>query len=453
VKEIIQVPEIQAFHGLRYNPQLIRGSEVISPPYDIVKSDDLRSLRSSTSVTESHRKYNASILENPNSTATGYKSVLTNIKAWTEANVLIKELCPSVYLYEQIFKLPGSNVTNTKNSTYRRRVLLAATRLSKPEDGVIRHHESTMAGPREDRLKLYTAAKHAISPILASVEDPDSEFLSLLNEDYGPEIFGGTDLSGVEHRLWKISEGTQIAKFRKVVHDLPATIADGHHRTMTALAYLDEASSTKKLSLHAAERFALMGLASDQDKSLLILPTHRILLEDSAPEDILDRLSGLYQINESHSLDSAWKTVRRNATGPVSFVALGLTEQGKDYSIHLLTAKDTNQIRSAMPSQLGADARDVDILILTSTILRPLFNIDSAVLAAGTQVGFEESIHMVENAIKSGDAKVAFLANPATIEQVQAVAAAGEVLPQKTTYYYPKLGTGMVFYPLTGRVN
>ena len=198
------MPEIQAFYGLRYNPELIRGSEVISPPYDIVRSDDLRSLRNSTSVTESHRKYNASILENPNSTAAGYKSVLTNIKAWTEADVLIKELSPSVYLYEQIFKLPDYDVTNTKNCTYRRRVLLAATRLSKPEDGVIRHHESTMAGPREDRLKLYTAAKHAISPILASVEDPNSEFLSLLNEDYGPEIFGGTDLSGVEHRLWKI---------------------------------------------------------------------------------------------------------------------------------------------------------------------------------------------------------------------------------------------------------
>jgi uncharacterized protein (DUF1015 family) len=106
-----------------------------------------------------------------------------------------------------------------------------------------------------------------------------------------------------------------------------------------------------------------------------------------------------------------------------------------------------------MPSQLGTAARDVDILILTSTILRPLFNIDSAALAAGSQVGFEESVQAVENAIQNGDAKVAFLANPATIEQVQAVAAAGEVLPQKTTYYYPKLGTGMVFYPLTGRVN
>jgi len=222
---------------------------------------------------------------------------------------------------------------------------------------------------------------------------------------------------------------------------------------MTALAYLDKAASNRKLPPYAAERFALMGLASDQDQSLLILPTHRILLKDSAPEDILDRLSGLYQINESNSLDSAWKTVLRNAAGPVSFVALGLTEQGEHYSIHLLTAKDTNQIRSAMPSQLGTAARDVDILILTSTILRPLFNIDSAALAAGSQVGFEESVQAVENAIQNGDAKVAFLANPATIEQVQAVAAAGEVLPQKTTYYYPKLGTGMVFYPLTGRVN
>lgn len=453
MKEIILVPEIQAFHGLRYNPQLVRGSEVISPPYDIVKSTDLRLLRSSDSAIDSHRKYNASILENPSPTSTGYKGVLANIKAWKEADILIKDSTPSVYLYEQIFKLPENDIDDRKSPTYRRRVLIAATRLSKPEDGVIRHHESTMAGPREDRLKLYTATKHAISPILASVEDPKAEFLTLLNEDYGPETFTATDLSGVKHKLWKISENTQVTKFRKALHDLPATIADGHHRTMTALAYLDKAASNRKLPPYAAERFALMGLASDQDQSLLILPTHRILLKDSAPEDILDRLSGLYQINESNSLDSAWKTVMRNAAGPVSFVALGLTEQGENYSIHLLTARDTNQIRSAMPSQLGAAARDVDILILTSTILRPLFNIDSAALSAGSQVGFEESVQAVENAVQNGDAKVAFLANPATIEQVQAVAAAGEVLPQKTTYYYPKLGTGMVFYPLTGRVN
>ena len=447
------MPEIQAFYGLRYNPSLVTGSEVISPPYDIVKSDDLHMLRHSDSATNSDRKYNASILENPSPTPAGYEGVLTNIKKWTEAEILIKESVPSLYLYEQIFKLPERGVDTDKNSKYRRRVLIAATRLSKPEDGVIRHHESTMAGPREDRLKLYTATKHAISPILASVEDTNSEFLNLLNKDYGSEIFVATDLSGVEHKLWKISEENQIANFRKVVNDLPATIADGHHRTMTALSYLDNAAANRKLPSYAAERFALMGLASDQDQSLLILPTHRILLEDSAPEDILDRLSGLYQVTESHSLEAAWETVRQNANGPVTFAALGLTAQGKNYSIHLLTARDSNQIRSAMPSQLGAAARDVDILVLTSTILRPIFDIDGTALAAGTKVGFEENIHTVEDAIKNKGAKVAFLANPATIDQVQAVAATGEVLPQKTTYYYPKLGTGLVFYPLTGRVN
>jgi len=446
------VPEIQAFYGLRYNPSLVRGSDVISPPYDIVKLDDLHLLRDSGSETDSDRGYNASILENPDPTPTGYKGVLATIKKWTEADILIKETTPSVYLYEQTFKLPESG-TNTKNTTYRRRVLIAATRLSKPEDGAIRHHESTMAGPREDRLKLYITTKHAISPILASVEDTNSEFLALLNKNYGPETFIATDLSGVEHKLWKISAKTDIDNFRRVVHDLPATIADGHHRTMTALAYLDKAASNKKLPPYAAERFGLMGLASDQDQSLLILPTHRILLEDSAPEDILDRLSGLYQVTESDSLESAWEAVRENANGPVTFAALGLTKQGKNYSIHLLTARDTNQIRSAMPSHLGNAARDVDILVLTSTILRPIFNIDSAALAAGKRVGFEENIYTVENAIKNNHAKVAFLANPATINEVQAVAATGEVLPQKTTYYYPKLGTGMVFYPLSGRVN
>ena len=114
MKEIIQVPEIQPFFGLRYNPQLVRGSEVISPPYDIVKSSDLRLLRTSDSEIDSHRKYHASILENPSPTPTGYKGVLANIKAWTEADVLIKDSTPSVYLYEQIFKLPENDIDDRK---------------------------------------------------------------------------------------------------------------------------------------------------------------------------------------------------------------------------------------------------------------------------------------------------------------------------------------------------
>ncbi len=442
------MPEIRPFKGLRYDPTKVNGSEVIAPPYDIVSAEELNLLQGLSQSEANDRRYNASLLENPKKTPAGYREVLKQIRAWTKAGILIKDRQSSVYIYEQTFRDPVTH--NSVPKQLKRRVLLAATQLSKPAEGIIRHHESTMMPHREDRLKLYKSSGHAISPILCSVEDPQRAFLTLLNQGLSEPDFSGVDSSNIVHKLWQITSRSHIKQFQTVLQNMPATVADGHHRTMTALDYLDANNSH---DANAASSFALMGLGSDQDESFIILPTHRLLLQDEVPGDAVERLSALFDVERVASIEIAWSQTQQNYAGPVSFVGIGLEESSSTPSVHTLVARDRMAVDETIPSRLNTASRQVDALILTETILKPIFGIDQAALSGAGRVGFTEDIHDAEDAVRTGSAKAAFLVNPATIDQVQSVASTGEVLPQKTTYYYPKLGTGMVFYSLTDKLG
>ena len=247
------MPEIRPFKGLRYDPTKGNGSEVVAPPYDIVSEEELNLLQGQSLSEINDRRYNASLLENPRKTPSGYNGVLKQIQEWTKAGILIKDKQSSMYIYEQNFQVPDSE--DAIPIKLKRRVLLAATRLSQPDEGMIRHHESTMMPHREDRLKLYKSSGHAISPILCSVEDPQRVFLSLLRQDLGTPDFSGIDLGNIEHNLWQITSRTHIKQFQTVLENMPATVADGHHRTMTALDYLNTGDS---YDANAASSFALM---------------------------------------------------------------------------------------------------------------------------------------------------------------------------------------------------
>ena len=430
--------EIRPFRGLRYDPAKVDPSSVIAPPYDVVGAEAVATLHARS-------PYNAAHLENPaGSEATRYTGAAKLIGQWTKDGALARDAKPAFYVYEQRAKIPTAT---GGTRTVSRRCFFARTRLHRPDEGIIRPHEATMAGPRAERLKLLEATNTNISPIFGMFLDPTDAAKQLLADVAKREpAFEATDALGDRHRLWIITETAEVKALTGALEDSNVTIADGHHRTHTALDYLDLARSKKKgkWTGNEPENFVLMGLIPEDDPGLVILPIHR-LIHDSIPGDLLQRLSALYRVEAAASAEAAWEQVAANQLGPSTFGLLGAAGRG---SAHILTARSQQAIDNAMPQGISAASKALDALVLTETVLTPVFGIDRAALSAGKRVSFTESLAEARNAVQDGHAALAFLVNAVRPEQVTAVADAAEVMPQKTTYYYPKLSTGMVFNPL-----
>lgn len=430
--------EIRPFRGLRYDPSRANPSDVIAPPYDVVGADAVKELHERS-------PYNAAHLENPaGSERDRFERAARLLAEWQQEGVLSRDASPAYYVYEQRAKIPtGTGGTRT----VARRCFFARTRLHRPEEGIIRPHEATLTGPREERLKLLQATRTNISPVFGMFLDPSGDAKRLLAEVAKREPdFEATDAVGDRHRLWAVDSAKEVRVLTDAVAASNVTIADGHHRTHTALDYRDLARDSAKgrWTGDEPENFVLMGLIPEDDPGLVILPIHR-LIHGEVPGDLLERLSGLYRVEAVPGAEAAWEQVQANRLGPFTFGLLGA--EGRD-SAHTLTARHPHAIENAMPQRISAASKGLDALVLTETVLTPAFGITRAVLTQGERVTFTESLQEAREAVEGGHAALAFLVNATRVEQVTHVADAGEVMPQKTTFYYPKLATGMVFNPL-----
>ena len=301
-----------------------------------------------------------------------------------------------------------------------------------------------MAAPVEDRLNLLRATTTNVSPILGIFEDRAGSARAILDEvartppDF--EATAGDD----RHRLWQLNDPARSEALTAAVGASPITIADGHHRYATALHYLEERPSE-------AARWVLAGLVAVDDPGLLILPAHRLVHSNRLPDDFLRRISELYVVEDvtpkswdGTAVQRLWGRVQANAQGPATFGALGIEEQ----HLHLLTARSAAVIDRAMPARWSRASRSLDVAVLTETILRPLLGIDEASLAAGEQVKVTEDVEEAWRQTERGRWRLAMIVNPVRVEQVLAVADAGELMSPKSTFFYPKLRTGMVLNPL-----
>ncbi|MGE3858273.1 MAG: DUF1015 domain-containing protein, partial [Dehalococcoidia bacterium] len=390
--------------------------------------------------------YNAAHIENPAGSGDArFAGAKRTLDGWLKDRALVRDAAPALYVYEQRARIQGKWVS--------RRCVFARTRLHRPEEGIVRPHEATLSGPREERLRLIRATRTNISPIFATFLDPQHTARDVIAGVAGTEPdFEAHDRLGDRHRLWVVTEKAKVGALVDTLAATNITIADGHHRTHTALDYRDEcaAKAGKKWTGNEPENFALMGLIPEDDPGLVILPIHRLVKDPVLPERFLERLGALYRVETlstdggAAAAEAAWERVQQNALGPTAFAILGVDGP---HSIHLATARSQEAIDAAMPRELSTASKRLDARILTETVLTPIFGIDRAALAAG-RVEFTESVDEAREAVERGDCRVAFLINATRVEQVTWVADAGEVMPQKSTFFYPKLATGMVFNSL-----
>ena len=354
---------------------------------------------------------------------------------------------PSIYLYEQRFTVEGTE--------FHRLSLLARVRLEPWDAGVILPHERTLNKPKEDRLKLMRACAANFSPLMVLYDDPDAllaDTLSALREDRPLADF--TDEAVEGHRLWRIDERQIAGHVMDFFRDRQLYIADGHHRYETALAYRDEQAALRKgLDPDAAANFVMMALVAIEDPGLVVLPTHRIL-RDLDPTTVLslpERLALHFTVEPLGDADpqaalAALGSVQ--SSGETAFVLV------RDDGALLLRLAAGG--REAMAHVGGENAgaseawRRLDLAVLQELVLRQALDITDEMVRAGEHVGYTHDAAEALTAARSrGDGSTAaVLVNPTPPAAICDVARAGDRMPQKSTYFYPKLSTGLVINPL-----
>jgi uncharacterized protein (DUF1015 family) len=416
------VADVKPLQALHYNPAAVGSiADVIAPPYDVIDPAMRRELvgRSPFNVVE---------IDLPEAPDGGdpYEHAGETLEEWTLQGIVAHDREPAIWALEQDYTGPDG-VART------RRGILCRVRVTDYGPGLIRPHERTQPGPKEDRLRLMRATRHNLSPIFSLTEaDAWSHLLSVAGEDPWAEATG---LDGVANRVWRVGDPAACEAVVAELAGAELLIADGHHRYETARTYAEEIGG------EGDHRYTLMSLSSLADPGLTVFGYHRLLTELTGADhrDALVRAAHEHFDVEEVPLD------RVDPAGEEGVGVFGYVDASSDTGLRL-RLRDTAAVDEALPGRSQA-YRELDAAILEAIFLRRALGMSEADVEAKRGLAYSASADAVTEALGER-AQAAFLMRPTPVEQVRAVAAAGETMPPKSTYFYPKLPTGIVFNPL-----
>ncbi len=441
--------EIRPFRGIRYNQSLVKDlAKVICPPYDIISPELQRELYRRS-------EYNfvrlESCLELPQDTASDNKfaRAADTLRRWLKDGVLKIDPVPVIYLHDQHFTHQGKK--------HRRRGITTLVKLEEWDKRVVRPHEGTLSGPKSERLNLLWTLKSNTSPILTMFEDEGTRITSLLaGEELKEPIIAISGADGESHRVWAITDGEVINKISTELALKPLYIADGHHRYESALAYRRERQAGSTLeSTDEAFNFVMMTLVDFADPGLLILPPHRLLKGISKPalNQLRTRLETFFEIEELPlNFPDGLKQIdniltREPKSGDeVRLVLFGLPTEstGKADHLLLLRLRALTTIAPMMPYFHSELYQKLDVSIVDHVILGKLLGLDSDSEAITLTYSYDKPDAIKQ--VLEEEYQLAFLLSPVKPQVIKAVADEGDRMPKKSTYFYPKLPSGLVFH-------
>lgn len=435
--------DVRPFRGLRYNPEVVGDlAQVIAPPYDVITRDEQRALHERSPYNVVRLEYGE---ERPEDTDwdNRYTRAARTLAQWCERAILVRDEAPAYYLYEQSFLHGGRRVW--------RRGIFAAVRLEPWEKGIIRPHEHTLSQPKEDRLHLLRATRTNISPVFALYRDGDSASFFETLATRTPPLVDVTDLTGQRHVLRPLVERSAVERLQSYFSTRQLYIADGHHRYETALTYRNERQATAEgWSGEEPENFVLMTVVAADDPGLVILPIHRLVRKKPPPrfKAELERFFTVEDVTPKSWDGTAVQRLlgRLTAAGQqgTAYGCIGIDE-GR---LFLLTLRDAGAADSLLPQHMPPVWRRLDVSILHGVILEHLLGITAVEITAGGVVEYTHDAEEAARAVEQGHFNLCFFLNPTRAYQMLAVADAGVRLPQKSTFFYPKLPTGLVMRSL-----
>ena len=427
------MPDVRPFRGFRYDLGFAGVfSDLIAPPYDVVDAD-LRARLLAKS------RWNAAGVEVPHSDdprVEAHTAAAREFNGWLSDGVVRQDSARCVYVLEQEF--------TTEAGSYTRRGFLARVRLEPVETGRIFRHEETLPRPKAERLSLYTALGFNVSPVFGLYPDPGAAVAQLLEpHTRNAPPLEATGIDGVVNRLWPVSDQTITSRLAGILGPQPLTIADGHHRYETALNYLAaQRELGRSLDDDSPANFCLMHLVAMSDPGLVVLPTHRLargfagltstrLKELLAPEfDVLAELDA--------DLVQAWDAVQsEGGQGVLGFVT---PADGRALVVRLRSPESM----AALAPERSAEWRQLSVSVLHKLVF------DKLLASARTAELSLEYVHTVAEvgAGLAAGAELAALVPAVPMDSVEYIAAQRELMPPKSTYFYPKVPAGLVYYSL-----
>jgi uncharacterized protein (DUF1015 family) len=401
------------FSGILYNVSRVSMEDVIAPPYDVITPEYREALYMQSPfnivrIDFGKEKADDTETENKYSRARGY------LDEWIRQGIFIRNENPSFYAYEMAYSVNGE----------KKRLLgfLGLVKLEELGKGSIYPHECTYSKPKQDRLNLMRACEANTSPIF-SIYKSSGHGISdvLLKISKTKPYIEAADIAGDVHRLWQIEDAEEIEIIRQEMRDKAVFIADGHHRYETAFEYYKEMSAKEAPTNKRAFDHVLMFLANMLDEGLTILPTHRLLKE--IPDNMNDVLSEFFEIRPVDDMFDIKKMLSGHKH------VFGFFRKG-DSDWQILTYKGGSL------SEIHPDLREIDVIVLHELVLKKILQT--------TGIGYEMDIARALEKVKSGDFSAVLFLNPTKVEDVEKAAISLVRMPPKSTYFYPKLLTGLV---------
>jgi len=438
--------EIAPFRGLRYQtekPEDLAG--LVIPPYDVISPEEQKLFHQASPYNMIHLELGSKTSEdsetnNPHTRAAKY------LLEWQRERVLVRDEDPVLYYYELDFPV-------TRELRQARCGFMCALRLQDFSSGFVRPHEKTFQAVKDERLGLMLACHANLSPVFALYSDPAMVVDYTLRNGREPEpVISFVDRAGMKHRLWRVVHRETIQQVTGLMLDKPIFIADGHHRYETALNYRNiQRRHQGNAPANAPFEYIMMYLSNLDQGGLMILPTHRLLrhLGSWEPERFLGNASACFEVirydTTSHGLRRWREDLDKGRTAGETVIGMHWREAE---SFYLMKAK--REVVSSYLAGCGVDEvlRSLDVVILDQLLLRRLLALSDSFLANEHNIHFKQDLLEAVSAVQTGAYEIGFFINPTRIEQVQEVASAGLIMPHKATYFYPKVGSGLVINSL-----
>jgi len=446
--------QVHPFQAFRYNPQRVPFERVLTQPYDKISAsmqDNYYAADPYNLITvEKGRAYPDDSPQN-----NVYTRAASALESWIRENVVVQDPLPSFYAYSEEYTVPGTGEQRT------RRGFIGAGKLEDYSAGVVFRHEHTLSGPKADRLELLRNTRTQTGQLFMLYSDPQQRIDAILKDaESAPPATTLRDEYGVVHRLRIITDHDRTAAIKAAMEEHKLAIADGHHRYETALNYRNERRLTAG-GLHpsapyaaAPYDFAMMMFVNACSEGLTILPTHRLAanLHDFSWSEARRYLEPWFEAQAFPFADDGQKAEAQNrflaqlhqSGGQRAIGAYPAAEHAKRayYVLTLRRGADLSQLLHAVsPLQ-----RQLDVVLLHDGILEPAFGITLQAVTAERNLSYEREASAALDAVARGAAQIAFLLNPVDVDQVMSIAIAGEVMPQKSTDFYPKLLSGITMY-------
>jgi uncharacterized protein (DUF1015 family) len=442
--------DIAPFRSILFDPLRVDFAKVLAPPYDVIDPVERAKLAAGDPhnvvrliLPEVEAKAQATDdkpAETPAPAGDRYAAAANTLDAWLNSGVLRRDDRKAIYRYHQIFThadLGNREITRTG--------FIAAVKLRPFADGVILPHERTMRGPKEDRLALMKATSAHFSQIFTMYRDPSGDIEQVFRRtEQDKPVFDVRLPDGVRHVLWRCADAESIGKIRHLIAPCKLYIADGHHRYETMLALREYLAGGGEPSQYSAVNYGTMFLTDMDQQGLVILPTHRILhsVQGLTAATLLDKVKEFFIVDKIEDGAKNPQKIRHACAEPPQHqpaFAVAFPGDAHAWRLTLKPQVNTSALGLATPS-----IAKLDVTLLHGLVLDRITGITPEAQEAQTNLRYVKDTGKALDELTKPDTQAVFILGAARVDTVKRVADAGEVMPQKSTYFFPKLASGVV---------